>query len=309
MLSITTREFYNLIQAGKLHPIQSRQRHARVPLVEVLSLKAEVSHRALVLPYEKFIRSATFFTMNAVEINDKLAELKCPKAPLEYIERCRVAAEADSRIELIKEKSFGEFMQVLGVAREILKHDDLRLMTECLVMIQKGEKEIQDYIRGKYGREYATADILRFIEYFWNWRTMDPESVKFYFDFLTSREKVLKECAYRRADYFVYYALGIDFGGEIADLLERSTLGLIHKLNFLVDTYVYGESMISQKDLSNLTDVISNLLGAAQSCRMGRVPKGKQKELAEGMIPIAVSRDQFFETEKGTSFGTSPKVN
>lgn len=306
MLSISIREFYALVNAGKFHPLQTRQRHMRIPLAEVMAIKAEYSHRTLALPYEKFVKAATFFTSNAVEVNGLLADMGYPKAPIEYIQRCRTAAESDPKLEIIKVKSIGEFTVAFGRAHEILKRQDLRLLVELLTMIQKSETEIQETIRGKYGRDYAPADILRFIEYFWNWRIMDPESVSFYFDFLQGREKVLKECAYRRADYFIYYALGIDFGGEIAELLERSCLGLLHKLNFLIDGYVYGNVAVSQKDLGNLTEIISTLLGASSQVRAGKIPKGKQDAMAAMLIPQAVTRDKFFETEKSTHFQAKP---
>jgi hypothetical protein len=302
MLSITVREFYALINAGKLHPLQTRQRHMRVPLAEVMSIKAEFAHRTLAMPYEKFIQAATFFTSNAVEVNGHLLDLGYPKAPVEYIQRCRAAAESDAKLDLIRVKTFGEFMVAFGRAQEILKRGDLRLLVELLTMMQKTESEIQQTIRGKYGRDYAPADVLRFIEYFWNWRTMDPESVQFYMEYVQGREKVLKECAYRRADYFIYYALGIDFGGEVAELLERSCLGLIHKLNFLIDGYVYGNSAVSQKDLESLTNIISELLGAASQVRAGKVPKGKQGGLADMLIPQAITRDKFFDAEKAAQF-------
>ncbi len=220
----------------------------------------------------------------------------------------RIIAQQQGKVELIRQDSIGEFYTSLGRADEILKHPDMRLMVELLTMINKGEKEIVETIRGKYGREYGLADIMRFQEYFWNWRVMDPESVKFYFEFLQGREKVLKECAYSRADYFVIYALGIDFGGEISTLLERSCLGLLHKLNFLIDSYVYGNSAVSHKDLRSVSDIISNLLGAAQSVRAGKVPKGKQGDMMDNLVPKAVGRKSFFETESGVEFG-SPKTN
>src|SRR3990172_5956261 len=127
---------------------------------------------------------------------------------------------------------------------------------------------------------------------------MDPESARFYFEFLMGREKLLKECAYRRADYFIYYALGIDFGGEIGELLERSCLGLMHKLNIFIDGYVYGDVAISQRDLQQIVEIIATLLGAAKSVREGRVPKGKQQGLADSLIPKAISRSEFFDREK-----------
>lgn len=305
MLGITGREFYALVEAKKLHPIHTRQRHIRVPRAEVMALKSEYAHRALNLPYDKFIKAATYFTTNAVEINDLLAKLHYPPAPVDYIERCRLAATGDQKQELIREKSYGEFVAALGRAQEILKRDDLRLMVELLVMIQKTEKEIRDVVKAKYGREYGEADVLRFIEYFWNWHLMDPDSVKFYMEYIQGREKILKTCAYERADYFIYYHLGLDFGAEIPELLEKSCLGMIHKLNVLVDGYAFGTMAVSLKDLSSVTEIIVNVLGAAQGMRNGKVPKGRQPEVLDKMIPAAVNRTKFFEAEGATSF----KVN
>lgn len=302
MLSISEREFYALIEAGKLHPIQTRQRHLRVPVGQVLAIKAEFAHRALALPYEKFICAATYFTDNALEINALLVELQYPKAPIDYIERCRAAAKGDAKMELIREKNLNDFMNVLGAAREILKRGDLRLMVELLTMVQKTAEEIQKTVKAKYGREFGVADILRFQEYFWNWRLMDPESVNFYMDYVQGRERVLKDCAYKRADYFIYYALGIDFGGEIPELIERSCLGLLHKFNLLVDAYAFGNVVVSQKDLLMLSEIISTMLGAAQSCRTGKVPKGKQAALLDTLVPSAVGRDKFFTMERSTTF-------
>lgn len=302
MLSITDREFYALVQDGKLHPLHTRQRHVRVPMAEVLALKAEFAHRALALPYEKFIQAATFFSPSAIEINSHLLSFGYPKAPIEYIERCRSAAQGDSKLQIIREKTLVDFMRTFGSAQEILKRGDLRLMVECLTMIQKSEKEIRDTIKAKYGRDYGEADILRFIEYFYNWRLMDPASVSFYMDYVQGRERVLKECAYRRTDYFIYYALGIDFGGEIPELLERSCLGLLHKINVMIDGFVYGTSIPPIKDLMNISEIITNLLGAAQGCRAGKTAKGKAADMAESLIPSAVGRDKFFAMEKSTTF-------
>ncbi len=305
MLGVTGREFYGLVTAGKLHPIYTRQRHMRVPLAEVMGLKAEFAHRALNLPYDKFIKAATFFTTNAAEINELLGKLHYPPAPVEYIERCRMAAQSDPKLEIIREKNYGDFLTVLGRAQEILRRDDLRLMVELLSMIQKTDKEIRDIVKAKYGREYGEADVLRFLEYFWNWHLMDPDSVKFYMEYVQGREKVLKTCAYERADYFIYYHLSLDFGGEIPELLEKSCLGMIHKLNLLVDSYAFGTASVSLKDLATVTEIIVNVLGAAQGVRAGRVGKGKQADLVDKLIPAAVNRTKFFEAEGATQF----KVN
>lgn len=303
MLSITHREFYALVTAGKLHPVHTQQRHIRVPLAQVMALKAEFAHRALALPYQKFIEAVTCFADNAKDVNYHLINLSYPQAPSEFIDRMRILAKEGSKEPLIRQQSIGEFYRAIGRADEIVKRPDLRLLVELLTMINRGEQEIVDTIRAKYGREYGKADILRFQEYFWNWRIMDPESVKFYFEFLQGREKILKECAYNRADYFIFYALGIDFGGEVAELLERSCLGLIHKLNFLIDSYVYGNAAVSQKDLKGISDIISNLLGASQSVRAGKIPKGKQGPMVDDLIPRSVSRQGFFETENRVDFG------
>lgn len=309
MLSITHREFYTLIETGKIHPLQSRQRHARVPLVQVLALKAEFAHKSITLPWEKFIQAVTFFTSNAAEVNRHLTDLGYPRAPIDYIDRLRASAEHDPKLEIIKEKSIGEFFRTFGRADEILRRDDLRLLVELLAMINKGEAEIKDTVKAKYGREYGDADVLRFIEYFYNWKIMDPESVKFYFQYLQGRNLILKQCAYSRADYFIMYALGIDFGGEVSELLERSCLGLIHKLSIMIDAYVYNQTGPSQKELAHLVGIIESLLGAAASCRAGKVTKGKQNDFADKFVPTAVKRESFFETEKNTTFDAQPKPN
>jgi hypothetical protein len=306
MLQITKREFYALVDAGKLHPVNDQQKRVRVPLAEVISLKAELAHRALSLPYEKFVMAASFFSKNAVDVNQHLMTLEYPKAPYEYIERMKIQAQTHPSLEIIRAETLPDFFRTLGRAEEIVKRADLRLLVELLHMMNRGEKEIQEVIRAKYGREYAPGDILQFIQYFYNWRIMDPESVRFYSEFVMGREKLLKECAYRRADYFVYYALGIDFGGEIAELLERSCLGLLHKLSIFIDGYVYGDVAVSQRDLQTLADIVATLLGAAKSVREGKVPKSKQAGLAETLIPKAISRGEFFDREKAGHVGASP---
>ena len=302
MLSITHREFYSLIEVGKLHPLQGRSRHLRVPLAEVLALKAEFAHKTIALPWEKFIQAVTFFTTNAAEVNRHLTDLGYPRAPVEYIDRLRASAQNDPKLEIIREKSIGEFFRTFGRADEILKREDVRQLTELLTMINKGEAEIKETIRAKYGREYGDADVLRFVEYFYNWKIMDPDSVKFYFQYLQGRDLILKQCAYSRADYFITYALGIDFGGEVSELLERSCLGLIHKLSIMIDGYVYQTTPVSQKDLAHLVGIIESLLSASASCRAGKVSKPKQKEIMDNFVPTAVKRETFFEEEKKTTF-------
>lgn len=308
MLSITEREFYALVSAGKLHPLQTRHRHLRIPLAEVMNLKAEYAHRALAMPYEKFIQAASFFTENALEINGHLVDLGYPKAPVDYIERCRLAAK-DSKLSIIKEKTIGDFFRVFGAAQDLLRRGDFRLLVECLTMIRKSEKEIREIIKAKYGRDYGEADILRFIEYFYNWNLMDPQSVNFYMDFVQGRERVIKTCAIGRADYFIYWALGLDFGGEIPELLEKSTLGLMHKFNVMIDGYVYGTTAVTQRDLKGLAEIILDVLGAAQTCRAGKVPKGKQGGVVDNVVPAAMNRDKFFATERSANFGEGPKAN
>lgn len=305
MLAITVREFYALVEAGKLHPIHTRQRHIRVPLAEVMALKAELAHRAIALPWEKFIQAATVFSKTALEVNEHLVLLGYPRAPIEYIERQRLHVQNDPSLQVIREHSLGEFFRSLGRAQELLQRRDLRLMVECLAMIAKGEEEIAQILETKFGRGYGKDDVLRFLEYFYNWKIMDPSSVAFYFEYLQGREKVLKDCAYKRADPFIYYALGIDFGGEVGELLERSCLGLMHKLNFLIDGYVYGDAMVAQKDIMALAETISTLLTASKNVREGKVPKGKQGELADVALPKAVSRESFFAGEKKTEFQRS----
>lgn len=302
MLGITKREFHALIAAGKLHPVQTALGHNKIPLAEVISLKAEYAARALSTPYEKFVRAATWFCASSMEVNAKLTILNLPKAPVEYLERLRVVTQKDPDPALIKAESAHDFFTMLGRAEEILKRPDLRLLVELLHMVNRGEEEIRQTLLAKYGRDFGVEDVARYIEYFYNWRVMDPDSVKFYFDFLQGREKLLKECAYRRADYFIFYALGIDFGGEVADLLERSCLGLLHKLNIFVDGYVYGDLMVTQNDIQKMADIISTLLGAASQMRAGRIPKGKQREVVDALVPAAYSREAFFAGEKSASF-------
>ncbi len=306
MLSVSTKEFYALVQAGKLHPLTTSGKHVRVPVAEVIALKAELSNRALAMPYEKFIMASAFFASNAVEVNQALADLGCPRAPVEYIERLRMTARQDSSASLIRAKTLDEFFQAFGRPYEIVKRDDLRLLVEVLHMISKGEEEISQTVRAKYGREYSKDEILRFIEYFWNWKIMDPDSAHFYFDLIQGRARTLKECAYKRADYFVYYALGIDFGGEVSELLERSCLGLLYKFNILVDSYVYGTAMVSQADLQKSAELIQTILGAARDVRDGKVPKDKGKQLAEHSLPQAITRGEFFKKENEAAFAPKP---
>lgn len=303
LLSITVREFYALVEAQKLHPLYTANRQIRISLAEAMAVKSELSSRAITVPHEKFIMSCTFFCPNSIDLNSLLVQLKFPRIPLDYAERLRLQAQSDPGLTLIKEKSLQDFYRTLGRADEIFKREDLRLMVEALTMIGKGEQEISQMVQAKYGRTYGKDDILRFVEYFYNWKTMDPASASFYIEYLSGREKVIKKCAYNRADPFIHYALGIDFGGEIADLLERSCLGLVHKLNFFIDGMVYGEGIVTQRDLMQMAEIISNLLGAAKSVRDGKVPKGKQKQMADTMLPQAVGRGDFFEKEKSTTFG------
>jgi len=304
MLGLSKHEFASLVSEGKLHPIKTTTGHDRVSLAEIISLKAEFSARALATPYEKFIQAASFFCANAQDINRQLSTLGLPTVPTEYINRLRTNAEKDPDPGLIKVRSAREFFTALGRAEEILKHPDLKLMAELLHMVNRGEEEIRQTIRAKYGREYGVEDVARYLEYFYNWRIMDPDSARFYFQFLpsNSREHILKVCAFRRADYFIFYALGIDFGGEVADLIERSCLGLLHKLNIYVDGFVYGDLIVGQADIQKLADIISTLLGAAAQVRAGRVPKSKQNELVDTMVPKTFTRAEFFKAEKATTF-------
>jgi hypothetical protein len=307
MLSISTKEFYALVQAGKIHPFTTSGKHIKVPVAEIIALKAELSHRALAMPCEKFIMASAFFASNAVEVNQALSDLGCPRAPVEYIERLRMTARQDSSANLIRAKTLDEFFQAFGRSYELLKREDVRLMVEVLHMISKGEEEIAQAVRAKYGREYTNDEVQRFIEYFWSWKVMDPDSARFYFELIQGRNRTLKECAYKRADYFVYYALGIDYGGEVAELLERSCLGLLYKFNILVDSFVYGTAMVNQQDLQRSAELIQTILGAARDVRDGKTPKDKGKSLADHSLPNAITRGEFFKSEKETAFNAKPQ--
>lgn len=307
MLMITVREYTALIEAGKFHPIYTKQRHQRIPIGEVIALKSELAHRGTVIPHEKFVQAICAFSENAFDVNRYLSEIGYLRVPVDYIERLRTHLNSDPNLNIVRATTFIGLMQGLGKAAEIRKREDLRLLIECLYMINKGEKEISETVKAKFGREYTPEDIYRYIEYFYNWKTMDPDSTRYYFEFLNGREKLLKECAHRRADYFIYYALGIDFGGDISDLIERSCLGLMHKLNFFIDGYVYGDAQISQRDLQAMSTIIQTLLGSAKMVREGKVPKGKQGEIVDKTIPQAFDRTSFFETEKKVKFDANPK--
>lgn len=306
MLMISAREFTALIDAGKFHPIFTKQRHQRIPLAEVLALKSELAHRGTVIPHEKFVQACCAFAENGFDVNRYISEIGFLRVPVDYIERLRTHLNSDMNLPIIRATTFVDLMKQLGKAAEIQKRPDLRLLVECLYMINKGEKEISETVKAKYGRDYTPEDIYRYIEYFFNWKTMDPDSTRYYFEFMNGREKLLKECAHRRADYFIYYALGIDFGGEIGDLIERSCLGLMHKLNFFIDGYVYGDAAVSQRDLQSMADIIQSLLGAAKLVREGKVPKGKQSEIADKTIPQAFDRTSFFDGEKKVKFDALP---
>lgn len=311
MLGVTPREYNALVAAGKIHPTITVNGTNKIPLVEIIALKGEYAAQALSVPHEKFVRALTIFCPSAQDVNTQLGVADLPRVPAEYIERLRIDVQKDPEPGIIKASGARDFFAALGRAWEILKHPDLRLLTELLHMINRGEEEIRQTIRAKYGREYGPEDVARYIEYFFNWRIMDPDSAQFYFKLLPDkgREQILKQCAFRRADYFIFYALGIDYGGEVADLLEKSCLGLLHKLNIYVDGFVYGDLVVGQSDIQRLADIISTLLGAASQVRAGRVPKGKQGDLVENMVPRAYSRDQFFESEKSVTFNPQGPAN
>lgn len=308
MLGITVREFYALIQGQKLHPLQTKSGQHRVPLAEVIALKAEFSRRAVVLPYEKFIRAASHFTSTTNQVNDRLEDLGFIRAPNEYIERVRVQEQNHPDLSLVRVGSIHEFFKALGRVEEIARRRDIRLLVESLHMIARGEEEIRQIVRAKFGTDFEPAEIQKYIEYFYNWRIVDVDSVKFYFDFLSGRERLVKECAYRRADYFIFYALGIDFGGEIAELLERSCLGLLHKLNLFIEGYVYGDMQVSQRDLQQLAEIISTILGAAKDVRQGKVSKKDQETIVDKLLPKAVTRDNFFKAERELNFDAKPPL-
>lgn len=299
ILGISNKQYYDLIETKKLHPLQTHQGHTRIPLAQVMNLKAEMSNQHLSLPYEKFIMALTNFCKTPMKVNSILTDMGYPRAPMEYIERQRNLAAVDDESDLIREESLSDFFRAVGNPEHIAKRSDVRLMVELLTMIQKGEKEIRDTVEAKTGHQYGCDDILRFQEYFFNWKMMDPESITFYMEFMSGREKLLKNVAYQRSDYFIYYALGIDFGGEIAELLERSSLGILYKLNLLIDGQVYSDISASTRDLETMTKIITNLLDAAQTARSRHGKQGEEKSIqeAESLIPESMDRASFFEEE------------
>lgn len=308
MLGISTKEFFALVQAGKLHPLTTSGRHTKVPVAEIIALKAELVHRALVMPYERLVMASAFFASNAVEVNQALSDLGCPRAPVEYIERLRMSARQEQDPGIIRADSYDGFLAALGRSYEIIKRDDIRLIVETLHMMNRGEEEIRQIIRAKFGREYTKEEVSRFLEYFWNWKIMDHESALFYLETLQGRARTVKECAYKRSDYFVYYALGIDYGGEVSDLLERSCLGLLYKFNIMVESYVYGTAMVSQQDLLKSAELIQTLLSASRDVRGGKMPRDKAEKVVESaMVPHSITRAEFFSNEKATSF-SAPKL-
>ena len=309
VLGISEREFYSLISAGKFHPIQTHGKQYRVPLAEVLALKAELSHKTLALPCEKFIQASAFFYQNPIDVNNKLVELGYPKIPEEYIIRHHRYANIGEGPDIIKGGSFTEFIKKMGAAKDILYRRNIRLLVECLSMIGRGEKDIAEIVKAKYSRTYKPEDIEYYIDYFYNWAVMDPDSADFYFKFLQGREKMLKECAAQRSDYFIYYAFGIDFGGEVSELLERSCLGLLYKMNYLIDGHVYGDIPVSTRELQNMAHIINTMLGAAKQSREGHMfgmPKNNNKGVPENIgQPVQIKRDSFFKLEKGIEFGST----
>lgn len=308
LLGISKREFYIIIKSGRFHPLMTRHGHYRLPLTEILAYKAELSHRALTLPYEKFIQASAFFAKTPTEVNNLLAGMHHPKAPVEYIERQHHYAKLASDLPVIRKETKLDFFAALGPAKEILYRQDLRLLVECLLMIQRGEKEIAETIQRKYGRKYSAEDIACFARYFYDWPPMDPESIRFYFEFIQGREHFLKECAHQRADYFIYYALGIESDGDVAELLEKSCLGLFYKLDVLIKGHVYGDATISPKEIQNMATIIGTLLGAAKSCREGKMNVSKQRDLVERVLPVAITRGDFFESEKEMDFEPGKKT-
>ena len=193
VLMITIREFYALIETGKFHPISTEQGHQRIPVAEVMAVKSEMAHRATVIPHEKFVQACCVFSSDCFDVNKYVSGAGYLKVPVDYIERLRTHLNADPNLGIIRAQSYKELMTSLGKATEIHRRADLRLLVECLTMISRGEKEISDTIRAKFGREYSPDDVVRYIEYFYNWKTMDPESARFYFEYLVGREKLLKE--------------------------------------------------------------------------------------------------------------------
>lgn len=302
ILGISKREFYALAEAGKFHPIYTAQNHMLVPLAEVMAVKAELSHKASMMPWEKFIQAQTLFTKTNSEISDRVTLLGFPRPLPEYIDRLRAEAMANPALEIIRAGSIQELWEKLSPSPEIVKRKDLQLVIECLAMISKSDEEIAQMIRAKFGRQYTQEGIGTYLEYFFDWPRMDHESVLFYTEFLQGRERLIKECAYRRADYFVYYALGLDFGGEVGELLERICLGLLHRLNFLVDAQVYQDVNVPPRELQQMAEIISQLLTAAKGVRDGKMPKMKQQEVVEHLLPKALSRQEFF----GMGGGASP---
>lgn len=305
-LGISKKEFASLIETQKIHPVKTAGGQTRVSLAEIISLRGEYAARSFAVPYEKFIKAATCFCNSAPEANSQLSVLGLPTVPVEYIERLRSAMQNDPEPGVIQAQTSKEFFVAFGKAEEILKHPDVKILAELLYMINRGEEEISQAIRAKFGREYPVDVVARYLEYFFNWRSMDPDSIKLYIKFLSEREAFLKTCAFHRADHFIFYALGLDYGGEVADLIERSCLGLLHKLNIYIDGFVYGDLVVGQADIQKLSDIIATLLGAASQVRAGRVAKGKQGDLVDTMIPKAFSRTEFFSGEKTLSF-TPPK--
>lgn len=299
ILGLSKYLYKKLLEAGELKPIMGANGRRKYVLSDVYTLAANLKRGVLGLPYDKFVM-ALALSKPYTDVNAELGRLMLPPISAEHYQRLKIVVGEQDFARLVRENGIEYFFKEgLGRTLEIAQRPDVRLVVDCLHMIGKGEKEIQEVVRKKFGKEYDEKTYLLYLNYFFNLAGMSDASMDHYFSVLPKREANVKRSARRRFDYVVYYALGIDYPGDIGELIERSCLGLLYEFNTEIDGRVFdGDKQKGQIDtLERYSKVIVDLFSAAREVR--REAAGSGRGAAPEMVmpvelPKGMTREELF---------------
>lgn len=270
MLGLSMYMYEKLLKNGELKPVSLPNiKHRRYLLSDIQKLSVQLRRSVLGLPYDRFVM-ALAVSKNYTGVNEELGRVFLPPVTSDHYHRLKIVVGKQDFAKTVKDNGIEYFFKEgLGRAIDIVSRPDIRLVADCLHLIGKGEAEIAAVIKQKFNKEFDEKELLIYLNYFFNLAGMTDESMDHYLGLLPKREASIKKSAKRRFDYVVYYALGLDYPGDIGELIERSCLGLLYEFNNEIDGRVFeGNEKKGRIDtLKKYSEVIVDLFSAARDVR------------------------------------------
>lgn len=247
---------------------------------EVNELAAKLHRRLKRFPYETLIQALMgAFGFSEVKVNEVLKVYGLPEVTRTYIEELRLSDDPELKARLVGLSTPDRISAKLPGAVEIAWSKDLRVMVDCLHMIRCSADEIVRHLKNRYGRPFNVEDVVRYLDFFYDWWAMGQENQEAYLKQIHqgSKEFFIKKTAHQRVDYFVYYAFQLELKGSVPELIERNCLGLLRKMTILVEAYLYGpeackelgiNGTVTSKDLTHLTYVLEKLISTSRNAKV-----------------------------------------